>query len=265
MSDGRERAVTDAFVALANSLADGADGVDLLSGLATDAVALLDVASTGLLLADERQVLHVVAASSERTRSLEMFQLQSEEGPCLDCYRNGRPVLVADLSRETSRWPRFVEAAQGVGFASVHAVPMRLRDNVLGTMGLFGESTGALADDDLNLAQALAHVASVAVVQDASVADQRRLAEQLQHALNSRVVIEQAKGVLAQSGGLDMDEAFAVLRSYARDRNQRLTELARAVVVRETAAQHLLEHAQSRAARPSRPPRPDGGRGASRS
>lgn len=253
VSPSRERGVTDAFVALANSLADGLDVVDLLSGLATDSARLLDVASTGLLLADPRGVLHVLAASSERTRILELFQLQRDQGPCLDCFRTGTPVLVPDLAAEQARWPQFVEAARTAGFSSVHAVPMRLRDNVLGTMGLFGDRIGALGEDDLSLAQALAHVASVAIVQDVASAEQTRVAEQLQHALDSRVLIEQAKGVLASSGGLDMEQAFAVLRGYARDHNQRLTEVARAVVYRETPAPALLDHARSKASGPSRP------------
>ena len=247
MSPGRERLITDAFVSLANSLADGADVIDLLSGLATDTARLLDVASTGLLLADPRGVLHVLAASSERTRALEIFQLQRDQGPCLDCYRTGTPVLVPDLGHESGRWPRFVEAAQSMGFASVHAVPMRLRDNVLGTMGLFGDRVGVLGADDLSLAQALAHVASVAIVQDVAAAEQTRVAQQLQHAVDSRVLIEQAKGVLAHSGGLDMEQAFAVLRGYARDHNERLTNVARTVVHRETPAQALLDHAETKA------------------
>lgn len=248
MSADRERQVTQAFVSLANSLVDGFDVVDLLSGLTTDCARLLDIASAGLLLADRRDVLHVVAASSEATRNLELFQLQRDQGPCLDCYRDGTPVTVADLAEETERWPQFVGAAVAAGFASVHAVPMRLQGNVLGTLGLFGSHVGALSEDDVRLAQALAHVASIAIVQGTAVADATTIADQLQNALGSRVVLEQAKGVIAQRGDLDMDQAFAVLRRYARDGNQRLGEVARAVISRELPAQHLLEHAQARVA-----------------
>ena len=243
MSADRERAVTGAFVSLARSLADGVDPVDLLSGLAGDATGLLDVASTGILLADSRGVLHVVAASSEATRTLEMYQLQREQGPCLDSFRTGAPVMVADLRAEAARWPQFVATATEAGFVSVHAVPMRLRDNVLGTMGLFGTRVGALGDEDLSLGQALAYVAAVAIVQDKAAADKEAVNEQLQTALSSRVVLEQAKGVLAQRGNLDMDRSFAVLRRYARDHNLRLTDVARAVVGRELPAQRLLDHA----------------------
>jgi GAF domain-containing protein len=252
MSADRERGVTRAFVSLARNLADGVDPVDLLSGLAEDATRLLDVASTGILLADPRHVLHVVAASSEATRALEVYQLQREQGPCLDCFRSGGPISVPDLQAEASRWPLFAGAAAEAGFASVHAVPLRLRGTVLGTMGLFGARVGALDDNDLELSQALAYVAAVAIVQDRAAADSALVNEQLQTALNSRVIIEQAKGVLSQRGGLDMDRSFEVLRRYARDHNLRLTDVARGVVRRELPAQRLLDHAAWEQHRPRR-------------
>ena len=244
MTDSRERDVTRAFVELASSLAKGYDVVELLSGLTTDCAQLLDIASAGLLLADGRGVLHVMAASSERTRQLEVFQVQRADGPCRDCYLDGTPVSAPDLAKETDRWPQFVPAALGAGFVSVHALPMRLRDKVLGALGLFGTTTGSLDPDDLSLAQALADVASVALVQDQVAADQRSLNEQLQTALDSRIVLEQAKGVLAQQGSLPMEEAFAVLRRYARDHNLRLTAVAEAVVMRRLPARELLARAR---------------------
>lgn len=246
MSADRERGVTRAFVSLARDLADGVDPVDLLSGLAEEATRLLDVASTGILLANPRGVLHVVAASSEATRALEVYQLQRSQGPCLDSFRSGAPVNVADLRAETGRWPLFVQAATDAGFASVHALPMRLRDTVLGTIGLFGIHTGSLDHDDLSLGQALAYVAAVAIVQEKAATDSALVNEQLQTALNSRVLLEQAKGVLAQRGSLDMQAAFAVLRRYARDHNLRLTDVARAVSDRDLPAQRLLDHATAR-------------------
>lgn len=252
MTADRETAVTDAFVSLATSLADGLDPVDLLSGLTSDCARMLDVASAGLLLADRRGVLHVVAASSEATRTLEIYQLQRQQGPCLDCYQSGSPVSEADLSHEPRRWPQFAAAAVDAGFESVHAVPLRLRDNVLGAMGLFGSRTGALNADDLRLAQALAYVAAVALVQDTAAADKTVVTEQLQTALDSRIVIEQAKGILAHLGDLDMDQSFAALRGYARDHNLRLTDVARSVVNRELVGHQVLDHATSKAARPSR-------------
>jgi transcriptional regulator with GAF, ATPase, and Fis domain len=246
MTESRERQITQAFVALASSLVSGHDVVDLLNDLTTDCARLLDVASAGLLLADSRGQLHVLAASSQRTHHLEVFQVQREEGPCLDCYRDAAPVTVADLEQEAYRWPQFVKAARMAGFASVHAVPMRLRDNVLGALGLFGTSTGSLNDDDLSLGQALADVASVALIQDKVAADRSAVNEQLQTALTSRVVIEQAKGVLAQQGDLDMTQAFAVLRRYSRDHNLKLTDVAKATVTRSLSAQQVIDYAESR-------------------
>src|SRR5450755_3801411 len=179
MSTDREREITRAFVSIANSMAEGADVVDLLSGLTSDCARLLDVASAGLLLADGHGALHVLAASSERTRDLEMYQLQREQGPCLDCYRTGAPVKVDDLAAAAERWPYFVEAALAAGFASVHAVPLRLRDTVLGALNLFGAQVGPLQPDDLDLAQALAHVASIALVADRAAGDRETINQQL--------------------------------------------------------------------------------------
>ena len=214
--------------------------VELLSRLTSDCARLLDVASAGLLLADGRGVLHVMAASSERTRQLEVFQVQRADGPCRDCYLDGAPVSAPDLNQETDRWPQFAPAALAAGFVSVHAVPMRLRDTVLGALGLFGTTAGDLDPDDLSLGQALADVASVALVQDKATTDQKSVNEQLQTALTSRIVLEQAKGVVAQQGSLPIEDAFAVLRRYARDHNLRLTAVAEAVVARRLPAQQLM-------------------------
>ena len=246
MTDGREAAVSQAFVKLASSIVDGVDVVDLLGTLTTECARLLDIASAGLLLADQRKVLHVVAASSEATRSLELFQLQREEGPCLDCFHSGKALSVPDLSKEAERWPAFVGAANEAGFVSLQAVPMRLRDTVLGALGLFGTTAGALTSEDLDLAQALAHVASVALVADRVSSDRTLVADQLQRALTSRVAVEQAKGLLAQLGGLDMDQAFAALRRYSRDRNERLSDVAGRVVSRELGGQAVIDHAQAK-------------------
>lgn len=247
MTQNRETEVIAAFVTLATSLADGFDVVDLLSGLTADCARLLDVASAGLLLADRTGVLHLLAASSEATHDLELFQLQRAEGPCLDCFHSGAPVSVSDLREETARWPLFAAQAVAAGFVSVHAVPMRLRDTVLGALNLFGTTAGALTDADLALAQALAHVASVALVQDKAAADKDLVVTQLESALTSRLVLEQAKGVVAEVGQLDMEPAFIVLRGYARDHNLRLTDLAEAVVARTLPAQLVLLHTASKA------------------
>jgi GAF domain-containing protein len=241
VSGDRERDVTTAFVSLSSSLANGYDIVDLLDELVGHCARLIDVDSAGLLLADGLGVLHVMAASSEVTRLLEVFQLQRAEGPCRDCFHTGRPVSVPDLEAAVQQWPEFVPAALEAGFASLHAVPMRLRDNTLGAMGLFGVVVGSLTEDDLSLAQALADVASVAIVQDKAASERAAVVEQLQAALNSRVVIEQAKGIVAHVGNLDMARAFVALRQYARNHNQRLTEVAHAVVGRLLPVRQLLD------------------------
>jgi ANTAR domain-containing protein/GAF domain-containing protein len=248
VSHNRERDVSQAFVSLASHLAIGYDVVDLLTTLTTNCAGLLDVDSAGLLLANTGGVLHVLAASSDASRELELLQLQSEEGPCLDCYNTGEAVSIADLTEHTDRWPRFAPAAVEAGFRSVHALPLRLRERFLGAMGLFGTRPGSLNEDDLSLGQALADVASVSLVQDKVATDSRTLAAQLQSALDSRVLIEQAKGILAQLGSLDMGSAFVVLQRHARDHNERLTNVARALVSRELPAQQVLDHAIAKGA-----------------
>lgn len=241
----RERDIVRAFVDLSNELVDQYDVVDMLARLTANCAGLLDVASAGLLLADGRGVLHLVASSSERAHHLEVFQLQRDEGPCLDCFRTREAVVVPDLAAEEERWPQFTRAARRVGFQSVHALPMRLHDAVLGTLGLFGDETGRLEDEDLALAQALVHVASVAIVNEKSAADRATVNAQLQVALTSRVVVEQAKGVLAQLGSLRMDEAFAVLRRYARDEGRKLSDVAADVVARSLPGEAILDHARA--------------------
>jgi hypothetical protein len=246
MTDSRERQISEAFVGLADAMVQGVEAVDLFGRLTADCARLLDIASAGLLLADSREVLHVVAASSERTRNLELYQLQREQGPCLDSYRDGVLVLAEDLSAESERWPQFVAAATQAGFASVHALPLRLQGHALGTLGLFGSTVGRLNQDDLALGQALAHVACIALVAERAAADVSLVNEQLHKALTSRVLIEQAKGVLSQVGGLEMDDAFATLQRYARDNNQKLTDIARRVVDRQLRGRELLDHAVAR-------------------
>jgi hypothetical protein len=245
VSDNRERDVTRAFVTLASSLANGYDVVDLLSGLVEDCAQLLDITSAGILLADGLGDLHVMAASSTATRELEVFQSQRDEGPCRDCHRDGTPINVPDLRAEVDRWPQFVPAAVAAGFGAVHAVPMRARENILGALGLFSASVGPLPEDDLLLAQGLADVASVALIQDRATIDRAEVVDQLQHALNSRVVLEQAKGVVAHVGNLDMRQAFGALRRYSRDHNLRLSDVAASIVTRSLSPQVVLDHSVS--------------------
>lgn len=241
----RERRLVEAFVALADTLVDDFDVVDLLQTLVEQTVDLLAADAAGLMLADQRGGLQVVASSSERTRLLELFQLQNNEGPCLDCYRSGRQVLVSDLTRDAERWPRFVPEATRQGFRSVHALPLRLRAEIIGAMNLFHSGPGALPDEDLEVGQSLADVATIGILQERTIQRTETLSEQLQSALNSRVIIEQAKGVLAEKGTLDMDAAFGRLRGYARANNRRLSELARDVVDGKVDSEELLRSSPS--------------------
>ncbi|MCW2547820.1 MAG: hypothetical protein JWN96_2280 [Mycobacterium sp.] len=246
MSNNREREVVEAFVSLATTLAEGYDVLELLAELTADCARLLDIASAGLLLADRHGVLHVLAASSGETRSLENVQLQREQGPCLDCFHSKSPVRVESLIQESERWPQFAEAALNAGFRSVHAFPLRLRETVLGTLGLFGTADGLLNDADLRLAQGFADVASVALTQSRVVGEQEKINQQLQVALDSRVVVEQAKGILAQLGDLDMNAAFAHLRRYSRDHNWPLSDLSAALATRALPASQVLDHVRSK-------------------
>lgn len=242
----REHEVGRAFVSIASALAGEYDIADLYTTLTRVTADLLAASSAGLLLVNPSGELRLAAASSEHTRNLELFLLQCEQGPCLDCFRDGLAVSVADLSHEEARWPRFVPTAVDAGFRSVHALPMRLHGVRLGTLGLFGTTVGALSSADLELGQALADVASIALVANQASADHVRLTQQLQTALNSRVILEQAKGQLSQLGNVTMEHAFEALRRYARDHNERLSEVARKVVDRELTGDLVFDHATSK-------------------
>jgi transcriptional regulator with GAF, ATPase, and Fis domain len=224
-----EPLLADVFVEMADTLVDDFDLIDFLHVLTERCVQLLDVSAAGLLLTDGQDKLQVVAASSERTRLLELFQLQTDEGPCLDCFRSGTAVSVTDL-HTTQRWPRFSSAAAEVGFASVHALPMRLRTEVIGALNLFDTAPGTLDEDRVRIGQALADVATIGLLQQRAIHRRDVVTEQLQNALNSRVLIEQAKGLLAERLRLSVDEAFTLLRDAARSRNRRLSDLAQAIV-----------------------------------
>jgi transcriptional regulator with GAF, ATPase, and Fis domain len=225
-----EQLVAEAFVEFADTLVDDFDVVDFLHQVTVRCADVLGVSAAGVLLADQRGALRVVAASTEQTRLLEVLQLQTDEGPCPECFHTGRPVVAADLSAATSRWPRFAPKARQIGFSSVHALPMRLRTDVIGTLNLFGTQPGALDGGTIRLGQAMADVATIGLLQARAIRHREALAEQLQTALNSRVIIEQAKGVIAERRGLDMDQSFTLLRNTARTTNRRLSDLARALV-----------------------------------
>jgi GAF domain-containing protein len=226
----REQMLADTFVLLADTMVDDYDVVDLLDQLVNACVLVLGVTAAGLLLDDQKGNLALVASSSQESRLLELFQLQNNQGPCLDCVRTGTAVTSGDLDVDRDRWPLFVPAARMAGFRSVAALPLRLRDQVIGGLNLFMVSPREVPLNDRRLAQALADVATIGILQQRSLHRSHVLSEQLQNALTSRVVIEQAKGVLAERGQLTMEAAFNALRRYARDHNLKLTEVAHHVV-----------------------------------
>jgi GAF domain-containing protein len=226
----REERLGRTFVEVADTLVDDFDIVDLLVLVAERCVELLDASAAGLLLADGRGVLHLMAATSEQTEMVELFQIQNDEGPCLECFRAGLPVLVPDLSAEGARWPRFVPVSSGAGFRAAHAIPLRLRAKTLGALNLFRAEPGNLARPDVTTAQALADMATIAILQHQAASESRAVTQQLRSALDSRIAIEQAKGVIAERAGVDMSEAFARLRSYARSHQRLLAEVAQEVV-----------------------------------
>jgi GAF domain-containing protein len=218
------------LVELADSLVDDFDVVELLTLLADRCVQVLDVSAAGLMLVAPEGDLRVMASSSEAMRVVELFELQSDEGPCLDCYRTGEQVVNQGLADGERHWRRFAPVALEAGFQSVHAVPMRLRGVIIGALNLFRADPGALTAADVVAAQAFADVATIAILQHRAVLESQVINEQLNHALNSRVVIEQAKGVLAERAGLDMEQAFSRLRNHARNHNLRLVNVAEAVI-----------------------------------
>jgi GAF domain-containing protein len=225
----RSALTADTFVAMVDTLVDDFDVIDVLTVLTSRSVELLDAAAAGILLADPDGHLRVMAASSEQIELLELFQIQNDEGPCLDCFKTGAVVVNSDLSA-ASAWPQFAAESVRVGFPSVCAVPLRLKEVVLGCLNLFMSEPVALSDADVELAQALAHVASIAIVQDHATREAAIREGQLQHALTSRIAIEQAKGMISERGNVDMDVAFSRMRTFARNTNRGLTEVAEALV-----------------------------------
>jgi transcriptional regulator with GAF, ATPase, and Fis domain len=230
------------FVEVADTLVDEFDLIEFLHLLADRTAGLAGASAVGLLLADQRGNLEFVAGSDENVRLLELFQLQNQEGPCLDAFRTARPVINADLRTAGARWPRFAPHATAAGFRSVHAFPLRLRSEVIGALNLFGADVGAFDEADVRIVQAVADVATIGLLQERTIHRSEVLTEQLQGALNSRIVIEQAKGAIAQAHGVSVDEAFTRMRDHARRNNRRLSELAHTLVTDPTSIPELTAH-----------------------
>lgn len=227
----REELLAETFVALADTLVEDFDLLEVLSLLCGHCVELFEAEAAGVMLsAGAGQPLQLMASSSERMRLVELFELQRDEGPCPECYRTGAPVAEADLAANRERWPTFSAEALHAGFRAVHAVPMRLRGVVVGVLNLFRNGVGALPAADQRAAQSLADVATISILQHRLAGEAEVVRRQLQRALDSRIVIEQAKGILAERSNLAIDEAFSLLRRYARDHNRQLSQLAQAVI-----------------------------------
>ena len=226
----REGVLARTLVELADTLVDDFDVVDLLTRLADNCVEVLDVDAAGIMLAAADGQLRVMASSSEAMRVLELFEIQAEQGPCLDCHRTGQPVVNQDLAAANVRWPHFAAEALAAGFRSVYALPMRLRGSFIGALNLFRAGPGEMGSADIDIAQAFADVATIAILQHRAAQEAQIVNEQLTHALNSRVVIEQAKGMVAERLRFDMQQSFNALRNHARNHNVRLAELAHAVI-----------------------------------
>jgi hypothetical protein len=246
----REQRLAEIFVELADTLVDDFDVIDFLQVLAARSVELLDVAAAGIMLADQAGLLMTVAASDERARLLELFEIQTDQGPCRDCYRLGAPVVNVDLDAARERWPQFAQQALAGGFRSANALPLRLRSQVVGSLNLFHAGTGGLGSAELRLAQALADAATIGILHQRIVRRGETVAGQLQLALTSRIVIEQAKGVLAERLQISADDAFEVLRSAARSRNRLLSDLARDVTSGSADAAQIQQQASRKRSNP---------------
>lgn len=222
--------LAEVFVEVADTLVDDFDLIDFLESLTRHTAEVSRAASAGLLLSDPHGQLQYMASSTNSVKLLELFQLQYQEGPCLDCFRAGDPVVNTDLNHAGQRWPRFAPRAVEAGFQSVHAFPLRHRQKVIGALNLFSTDLGHLEPTDVRIIQGLADVATIGLLQERAARSAEMLTEQLQGALNSRVTIEQAKGVLARTHGISVEAAFELMRSYARHNQFQLSDVAHAVV-----------------------------------
>ncbi|MFE7117768.1 ANTAR domain-containing protein [Streptomyces sp. NPDC057654] len=228
----RQQQVSEVFVELADTLVAEFDIIDFLQRLSARCVELLDVTAAGILLADSYGTLQTIAASDENTRLLELFSLQHDQGPCVECYTRGVARINIDLASyaATADWTQFAARAREAGFVTAHAFPLRLRQNVVGAMNLFRTDRERLGAEDTALAQALADVATIGILQQRTL--ERSLTErtQLQAALTSRIVIEQAKGILAERWNTTPDHAFTAMRSYARGHGRQISVLAGQII-----------------------------------
>ncbi len=241
----REDLVAHTFVELADTLVEGYDPIEFLHRLTERCVSLLGMTEAGVVIVDARGQLRALGSSSERMHLIELIELQSKDGPCLDCWRSGAAVREDHLADAVARWPHFAPAALDAGFASVYAVPMRLRDERLGALNLFANEARGLAESGETLAQALADVATIGILHERFIRQREEVSEQLQVAFNTRIVLEQAKGVVAQATNIDIGEAFTTLRGYARHHNFLLSDVAEHVISGDLAVEALTVPARN--------------------
>jgi GAF domain-containing protein len=236
----REDRLIETLVKLADTLVDQYDIIDFLQTLAERCVDLVDVSAAGIMLADPQRELRHAACSNEQMRLVELFELQVEEGPCFDAYRTQAPVICDSLEEAARRWPKFTRNAKAGGFAAFSAVPMRLRDSVVGALNLFSSHARALRDEDIKVVQAMADIATIGILQERSIRDAHAFSTQLEVALESRVVIEQAKGIVAERNHISVDEAFNQIRRFARGHNRLLSETARQLIEGTLGVEQLI-------------------------
>ena len=235
----REELIGRTFVELADTLVEDYDVIEFLHLLAERCVQLLGVSEAGVVLFDAHGRLRPLASSSERMQLVELIEVQTEDGPCLDCCRDGRPVHEDDLEGASERWPQFAPAALDAGFRSTYAVPMRLHEERIGALNLFADRVDGLSEADQALGQAMADVATIGLLYERVLHERAIVSGQLQTALNSRIAVEQAKGLIAEQADVDMGEAFDLLRNYARSHNRRLRDVVADVINRDLSADQL--------------------------
>ncbi len=228
---GRESALAHTLVTIADTLVSEFDVADLFDRLTSACVDLLGAATAGLMLADHHGNLQLMASSSDAMRELELYEMRHNEGPCLECFAN-RQALAADLRADDAarRWPQFTPRALAMSFTGVQALPMRLRGDTIGALNIFHTERSGFDANDTDLAQALADIATIAILQRRALSSSELLAEQLQRALNDRIVIEQVKGLIAERGRMEIDAAFTLLRDFCRGSRLPLTATARELI-----------------------------------
>jgi GAF domain-containing protein len=236
----RETRINSAFVTVADTLTTDFDVVDLLHTLVEQCTEILDADAGGLMLMNPNGELQLMTSTSDSADYVEGMQLDSASGPCIECFSTGAAISVPNIQSSGGKWPAFQKAAMQNGFHSAHATPVRLRGQIIGTMNLFGSKRGALSESDAAVAQALADVATIGILHERVAREGPILAEQLHRALDSRIFIEQAKGMIAHSRSITMDAAFAVLRNHARNKNLTIRSVAKEISARTTSVQSIL-------------------------